>query len=563
MEFRADNGNDSTGQTSGKADGIWRTTETSPAFWGFAAVFLVCLGHNSGWPPWGVAAAVAGLLAFLAAVRMDRRRLLAVALLSAIAFVRSKGALQGSDQTLLRALPRETCGGDFQLVVMNAPMGNGPLRPWDEGKGAVVAEVTSLQTLVDEAPREVSGLVLLQGRTPRDRLLLRLLQEGQILAGHGTFVTFTETPDSPTGFYGEYLKSRGIFRGLIVDRWRVAGEDESPGVFWTRAVRCAREELGLRLVRGIRDGDDARLLLALGLGLAEFIPTELRQEQVASGTVHVFAISGMHVGMVALMLAFLLKWTGVPLRWRWLLTGFLSGVYVILTGAAPSGVRALVMTLLVLYANMRWRMPSYLNTIGLAGCAALLVNPRVIGNVGFVYSYATVALLIWLAPVLARWMKVISEREKWIPRKSRRRRAMNLLRWCASGLVVSTIAWIGSSGISFRINGRASLAAPLVNIPLGTMVYLTLMLCPLKILAEGALPPGCDLAASVLEKAMHLTRFLASCGATSTACLPVRKFTATEATLFYAALLWLLARRRSLPGEKTIPEERETDGETT
>ena len=140
---------------------------------------------------------------------------------------------------------------------------------------------------------------------------------------------------------------------------------------------------------------------------------------------------------------------------------------------------------------------------------------------------------------------------------------MNLLRWCASGLVVSTIAWIGSSGISFRINGRASLAAPLVNIPLGTMVYLTLMLCPLKSLAEGALPPGCDLAASVLEKAMHLTRFLASCGATSTACLPVRRFTATEATLFYAALLWLLARKRSLPGENTIPEERETEDKTT
>ncbi len=455
----------------------------------------------------------------------------------------------------LRALPRAVAGGRIRVMITQAPLGAGVLSEYDTGRGVVIGEILSLQTILDDGPKEVSGRVVLEADSLQEHQALRGLAEGTEIKGEGVFLMPPEFDDMVNGFYGEYLQAQGICHILRLREWHPVGYRDVWDVRCHRCLRHCREALGLRLVQGIRKTDNAQLLLALGLGMGEFIPKEIRERQVSSGTVHVFAISGMHVGMAALVISLLLRWSGLPLRWQWMLTGVLDGIYVLLTGASASGVRALVMALLVLYARFRWRPPSWLNTLGLAGSAGVLWNPMNVLNLGFVYSYAVVAILLLTGPICREISTVIGEKDAWIPREMRHRHRTALCIWLVNGMLVSFVAWLGGIGISMRINHRLSLVAPLVNLPLGVMVYLTLMLCPLRILL-GAFCPWLDsVYAWVLEHAISMTNALAVCGGESQSCLPMAQITYWQSVLFYLALSWVLLSEEPRKDDKLQSSE--------
>ena len=111
--------------------------------------------------------------------------------------------------------------------------------------------------------------------------------------------------------------------------------------------------LAIRLVSGLDHPDAARMLLALGLGMSGLLRAETNQRFIRSGTIHIFSISGLHVGMVVLLAESFFRSCGLGLRLRWfLLVPVLLG-YLLLTGTSPSVLRAFYMSLL--YACWRFR----------------------------------------------------------------------------------------------------------------------------------------------------------------------------------------------------------------
>ena len=463
-----------------------------------------------------------------------------LALLLPMGWLRCAWAEKAYGQSYLRFLLRPAAGVKFRVALTQTPMGTGRLAPWDAGRGVVLADFRAMETVSSEGMKAVSGHVVLQPMSLQDKEQLRAYPLGTILEGQGRLLPVPPPDDPVSGFYGEYLLAQGVFRELELEEFHVAGEESGWIWQWRKGIRRTREWLGERLTHGCKDAADAQLLLALGLGLGEFVPTEMRQRQVDAGTVHVFAISGMHVGMVALLFMLLLRWSGLPLPWQWGLTAVLDTLYVILTGCSASGLRALLMALLVLYAHFRWRAPVWLNTLGLAGLAALLVNPFCIKNLGFVYSYVIVAILLMLAPMTRRVGAILSEKHAWLPRELRSRRRTAMMTWFCNGLLVSFFAWLGSTGISLQINHQLNPAAPLVNLPLGIMVYVTLLLCPLRVLLGVCLPFADGLWGGVLTASMRATAFLASCSAEGHACLPVAQIHYWQSVLFYLLLAVLL-----------------------
>lgn len=521
----------------------------APMLWCFSALFIGALGSAHGWP-WHVVALVSGLLGVLCRIGgVSWGKASAIVVLVVVGYVWCEVCLGGCGQSYLRALPREEAHVRFRLALVQTPLGGGRLGRWDSGRGQIIGEMRAMETVMDDGMNAVSGRVSIQTEDISLKERLRGLAVGDVLEGSGVMLRVPESADPVNGFYGEYLKANGVFRELQLEAMDVVGRERTPQMAFRRLMRSCRETLGLLLLRGVKDDEAAQLLLALGLGLGEFITSDSRTRQVASGTVHVFAISGMHVGMAALIISLLLRWAGLPLRWQWAVTGVLDGAYVLLTGASPSGMRALLMALLVLYAHFRWRTPSWLNTLGLAGTAGILFNPAIVLNLGFVYSYGVVAMLLMLSPLTKRMNEVLAERNAWVPRELRRHRRTKALSWLANGVIVSCVAWLGSAGISMRVNHRISLLAPLINLPLGVMVYMTLMLCPVKILLSAILPKLDGVWAGVICSAMKTTEFLATCGAESTLCVPVAQFAYWESVLFYCALVWmLLCARGDLAG---------------
>ncbi len=132
---------------------------------------------------------------------------------------------------------------------------------------------------------------------------------------------------------------------------------------------------------------EAAIARALVLAEATTLSRDTRQAFVDAGIVHLLAISGLHVGLLAASLTwFLGLWDRRPRRW--LTAAALVSAYVALIGAPPAAVRAAL--LFWGHALTRWRgRPARLSDLaGLAALVVLAVRPLTLADPGFQLSFA-------------------------------------------------------------------------------------------------------------------------------------------------------------------------------
>lgn len=143
-----------------------------------------------------------------------------------------------------------------------------------------------------------------------------------------------------------------------------------------------------------RDAEACAVNRAILLGERWRLKPELKRVFVESGSIHVFAISGLHVMIVAKTLMVLLMLVYVPQR----LAGAAAlpplWLYVYMIGAPPSAVRAAAMASLYLLAPVFWRRPDALRAWSLTFLAVHLADPRMIADVGCRLSFTVMLALI-------------------------------------------------------------------------------------------------------------------------------------------------------------------------
>lgn len=151
------------------------------------------------------------------------------------------------------------------------------------------------------------------------------------------------------------------------------------------------------------------LTRAMVLGYRSDIPPDVEDAFKASGTIHVFAISGLHVGLFAFALGGLLGKLGVPLRFRRVIIAPILILYVILTGARPSAIRACIMTLVAGGAILFGRREDYITALWVAAAGILLAQPMQFLDLGFHFSFVCMAGLIVLTPVLSELLRPVAQ----------------------------------------------------------------------------------------------------------------------------------------------------------
>ena len=221
------------------------------------------------------------------------------------------------------------------------------------------------------------------------------------------------------------------------------------------------------------DPEVAGLAKALALGDQAAIAPLQREAWADAGVAHLLSVSGLHISLVALVLAWVLRagagWLpGAGERFstpRLAALCALPGVvgYCVLTGMSPPAVRSAVMTGAAL-VGLVWGRPSAVgNAWGVAGCLMLLVDPWALYDPGFLLSFAAVAALVWWAPrppkIAGFWPKL--RQGLW------------------QGLAVSAAASLVTAPITAHFFGRVSWAAPLVNllaVPVGSALATPLAL---------------------------------------------------------------------------------------
>ncbi len=364
---------------------------------------------------------------------------------------------------------------------------------WLLEPSGVVVRVTEFYSPEDGAWHESAGRALLRC----DNYVQ--LGYGAEFEAEGAFLRLPKPVLSSEFDYGDYLRIRGVRR--IFDSGRVEIRKIAGGFYWPgRLIFALRELCAENLANNLHDRDARSIALAMTLGYRQGLRSELARSFVRSGVVHVFAISGLHVGIAAAMIGALLQLLRLPYRFRYFVLPIFVGFYVLMTGAAPSALRAWLM-ISIWCVGKAWLKPvSPINTVCAAALVLLVWNPLMLFDRGFLFSFAVVGTLISGWVVLTPLENAMGERWLWIPphiRENWQGRALRRIKLRILGLFAgSGLAWLGSAGLILAFQGLLIPGAVIVNAGVALFVWMIILLSGLKIIsgAMSAILPVLDLA---------------------------------------------------------------------
>ncbi|MDA3923461.1 MAG: ComEC/Rec2 family competence protein [Kiritimatiellae bacterium] len=268
----------------------------------------------------------------------------------------------------------------------------------------------------------------------------------------------------------------------------------SSGESGALAVRVAEFSKGAssRIAIGIEDWHDVVAIhQAVLLGFKSKIPWALRQKFAWSGTIHVFAISGLHIALIASVLVLFISSCGVP-RYYWVyILAPLLFIYTFATGLRPSAVRACIMALFYFSAPVIGRRFNALSALAATALVVHLFAPSYIFNLGCILSFSVMlGLIVLFKPVCEIFKKAfkvedlelqsrlysVSEDYKKAAYLSR---CAAVLTFIAELMAVTTSAWLASMPLSAYFFERIT--------PGGLLANMIITPCALMLVTAGVL----------------------------------------------------------------------------
>ncbi|MDD2381548.1 MAG: ComEC/Rec2 family competence protein [Mariniphaga sp.] len=229
----------------------------------------------------------------------------------------------------------------------------------------------------------------------------------------GDVVMFTPTPwyikndHNPYEFnYQNYLARRKIFRQVYLpcDRWSKSRLHSGFSlVLHSERIRKQMIEV---YREHIPDQKVVNILSALTLGYKRGLGRDTKQTFSTAGAMHVLAVSGLHTGIIFLMLSWLLGFMKKQRSGRWLfilLVLVALWSFAFLTGLSPSVKRSATMFSFVVIGQGIKKRSNIYNTLAASAFLLLLINPNDLYEVGFQLSYAAVFGIVFLQEVMNRF----------------------------------------------------------------------------------------------------------------------------------------------------------------
>ncbi|MCX5874710.1 MAG: DNA internalization-related competence protein ComEC/Rec2, partial [Deltaproteobacteria bacterium] len=234
---------------------------------------------------------------------------------------------------------------------------------------------------------------------------------------------------------------------------------------------------------------NAGLYQALLIGDCSGLSPEVSEMYRATGIMHILAISGSHLVVVAFLTTVFFRF--LVNRFPWLLLRLPAAkltlalsfpvlfLYTGFAGFQPPVARSLIMTGVFITAILLDRQWSSLNNLAIAAFCILLLNPLSIHTASFQLSFAATAAIVLTMPQLAAWRPQKDNRSPW--------QTMRYL--LISGLFISCAAFLATAPLALLHSNRISLAGPITTLlvtpflcfwtlPLGLVAILTQPLAP-------------------------------------------------------------------------------------
>lgn len=226
------------------------------------------------------------------------------------------------------------------------------------------------------------------------------VSEGSEVDIRGVVFDFKKTDGKNSFDEGHFWRSKGALKKLTL--LEITETAPPSGIFrWRNILENRIKESLPRLMSGY--------MLALTVGKRD---RALEKSHREAGTVHLLAVSGFHVGIMAFLAALLLP----KGRVRMVGTSFFVWSYVLFAGFPPGGVRAAIMLQIYLLGLFLGRSPSAFNSVSVAGLIMLLHNPWTFYDIGWRLSMLAALTLCAAAPMMQRgaWGKMVGPAGVWV-----------------------------------------------------------------------------------------------------------------------------------------------------
>jgi len=431
-------------------------------FLGLAISATVGILVADSWPHCSVTLAI--VITAIAIVAWLSRRSLAVYVLVAFGFffLHSVRTTNSPGSELARALGEEARPVTVYGAVISEPR---------------ISERGSASFLVQADSMEIDG----EMRPCRAKLFTRwrhAVAFGDDVRLFGTAQKI-EGPRNPGEFdMRNYLAREDVHRALIV-RYAENGAvlNHGGGNPILRAAQKSRAWMETTIDRGLENSPDVTSSInGMVLGLRHQTAEDIEEPFQQTGTLHLFAVAGLHVGIVARLLWILATMARLPRKWATALVIPALLFYAAITGLHTSSVRAAVMSAVLLGGFIVERKAFAFNSLAAAATIILCWDTNELFAVGFQLSFCVVAAILLLHEPTFRFLQRRFESDPFLPRSlftTRRRALTNALTWIARAGSVSFAAWIGSLPLMlwyYHLVTLISLVANLVVVPIAFFV---------------------------------------------------------------------------------------------
>lgn len=372
-------------------------------------------------------------------------------------------------------LGREEAFAEIEAVVTETCLPNDPSLEWLIPSRGVEAKLRRMRLSRSEPWQDCRGKILLRKTEG--------LSYGQTIRARGSLERPWVTSTPSTFNYRSYLRTQGMehmfyARSMEVVDGRARGRRRA----LAGALRL-REHLLLRLIRQVGSAEDQQMLAAMTLGFRQGLESSRRELYLQSGMVHLFAVSGLHVGILFLLIMGSMTALRVPFRARHFLGPLVLLLYVLAAGAAPSAMRAWLM-LSVWSMGRALKAPTVpVNAVLAAALALLLYNPLGLFQLGFQFSFIVVLALIWGWRLGGQLIVYLFEHRLWT--RSSRRPGWRQGDWggrmLLQALASMACAWLGGLGLTAYYNCLFIPGSILVNIAAGLLAWLVFLLAAAKL----------------------------------------------------------------------------------
>lgn len=214
--------------------------------------------------------------------------------------------------------------------------------------------------------------------------------------------------------YALFMRKKGVEYQVYTEskKLKKIGESEWSIFVWADRTR----DKMIRLIDGSVREQEAPIAKAILLGYKNDIDNETRNHYAASGASHILAVSGMHVGILVLIISMVNKLWARTQKLKIIAALFsllIIWAFVFLTGFAPSIVRSGFMFSLLLLGNLFQRSPSSLNIISLSAFFLLIIEPLYLFDVGFQLSFSAIFGIFYIYPKLNKRLFVKTKILRW------------------------------------------------------------------------------------------------------------------------------------------------------